>query len=56
MVTRNLSLHTAPMDRDFEEQLRIDTQPARTRSFVILAGFAGFLASLCFTKDPDDTL
>ena len=56
MVTRDLTLHTAPLDRDFEEQLRIDTQRARRRSFVILAGFAGFLASLCFSKDPDDTL
>ena len=56
MVARDLSLHAAPMDRDFEERLRIDAQRVRRRSFAVLAGFAGFLASLCFSKDPDDTL
>ena len=53
MVARGLSLHAAPMDRDFEERLRIDAQRVRRRSFAVLAGF---LASLCFSKDPDDTL
>ena len=44
------------MDHRFEEQLRIDNQRWRRRSFVIVAGFVGFLVSLYFTSDPDDTL
>ena len=56
MVARDLTLHAASLDRDFEERLRIDAQRVRRRSFAVLAGFAGFLASLCFSKDPDDTI
>lgn len=49
-------VHTSRMDQRFEEQLRIDNQRWRRRSFVIVAGFVGFLVSLYFTSDPDDTL
>lgn len=44
------------MDRHYRERLRIDTLRARRRSFVIIAGFLGFLAALLFTSNPDDTL
>ena len=43
------------MDHRFEEQLRIDNQRWRRRSFVIVAGFVGFLVSLYFSSDPNDT-
>ena len=49
-------VHTSRMDRRFEEQLRIENKLWRRRTFVILAGFVAFLASLYFTSDPDDTL
>ncbi|MDE0166774.1 MAG: hypothetical protein OXH92_21245 [Bryobacterales bacterium] len=44
------------MDHHYREHLRIDTLRARRRAYVIIAGFAGFLATLYFTSDPDDTL
>lgn len=39
------------MDRHYRERLRIDTLRAHRRSFLIIAGFIGFLAVLFFTSD-----
>lgn len=44
------------MEHHYRERLHIDTLRARRRSYLIIGGFAAFLAALYFSRDPDDTL
>ena len=49
-------MDTARMDRRFEEQLRVENQRWRRRTFIVFLGFIGFLAGLYLSSDPDDIL